>query len=289
MNFRFLKTFISISENKSFTKTAESGGMTQAAVSQQIKDLEENLGQKLINRSTRPIRLTQTGQAFAQTAKQILHLKERFQSTFTKSGEWQTIKAGVITSLLTTTFPVILKKLQYTYPKLKVIVSSKRKVSEDFIEEVKTGESDFAIIIGPVSRKNIIWRRICHEQMFVLAPLTYAGRDYIELIEEGPFIHSTRYCDNKGSIDKCLTDSKIVPDIKYVVDSFSMVPDMVGLGLGVGICPEIFLKPTDHSRFKILPFGSPVVSREVGLIYSSDSNLKKIIDLVYEELLICTN
>ena len=72
MNINQLKYFISVAENRSFSAAAEENYITQTAMTQQIKALEDDLGLKLINRATRPITLTAAGSSFLSDAKLIL-------------------------------------------------------------------------------------------------------------------------------------------------------------------------------------------------------------------------
>ena len=64
MNRNQLKYFVAAAEHRSFTKAAEQFYLTQTAITQQIRLLEESLGCELFDRSTRPVRLTPAGQVF---------------------------------------------------------------------------------------------------------------------------------------------------------------------------------------------------------------------------------
>ena len=72
MNRNQLRYFVAAAEHRSFTKAAEQFYLTQTAITQQIRLLEESLGCELFDRSTRPVRLTPAGQVFLQEAKAIL-------------------------------------------------------------------------------------------------------------------------------------------------------------------------------------------------------------------------
>ena len=72
MNRNQLKYFVAAAEHRSFTKAAEQFYLTQTAITQQIRLLEESLGCELFDRSTRPVRLTPAGQVFLQEAKAML-------------------------------------------------------------------------------------------------------------------------------------------------------------------------------------------------------------------------
>ena len=77
MNRNQLKYFVAAAEHRSFTKAAEQFYLTQTAITQQIRLLEESLGCELFDRSTRPVRLTPAGQVFLLEARAILEAEQQ--------------------------------------------------------------------------------------------------------------------------------------------------------------------------------------------------------------------
>ena len=76
MNITQLRYFISVAECRSFTKAAKKNYVTQTAISQQIKALEEQLGVRLIDRTERPVGLTSAGEVFYTEAKALVQQAE---------------------------------------------------------------------------------------------------------------------------------------------------------------------------------------------------------------------
>ena len=93
MNTNQLKYFVSVAEHKSFTKAAKEHYLSQAAITQQIRALEENMGVQLFTRNTRPVALTPAGSVFLVEAKAIL---ERMDTAFSRVREAST---GLVGSL----------------------------------------------------------------------------------------------------------------------------------------------------------------------------------------------
>jgi len=87
MNLNQLRYFVSVAENGSFTKAAVAHFITQTAITQQIQSLEERVGAKLVNRSSRPISLTPAGRVFLKEAREIL---ERVDSALWRTREVST-------------------------------------------------------------------------------------------------------------------------------------------------------------------------------------------------------
>ncbi len=93
MNTNQLKYFVSVAEHHSFTKAANQYYLSQAAITQQIRALEENMGVQLFTRNTRPVALTPAGSVFLVEAKAIL---ERMDTALTRVREASTGLVGTL-------------------------------------------------------------------------------------------------------------------------------------------------------------------------------------------------
>ena len=96
MNLNQLKYFVSVAENRSFTKAAMQYYISQTAITQQVKALEEKIGTPLLDRNTRPISLTPAGKTFLGEAKEILDRMETaiYKTVETSTGLEGTLKIG---------------------------------------------------------------------------------------------------------------------------------------------------------------------------------------------------
>lgn len=93
MNVNQLKYFVSVAENQSFTKAAKQHYLSQAAITQQVRALEETMGVELFTRNTRPVALTPAGSVFLREAKAIL---ERLDTALTRVREASTGLVGTL-------------------------------------------------------------------------------------------------------------------------------------------------------------------------------------------------
>lgn len=117
MELRHLRYFIAVIEEQSFTKAAEKLCMAQPPLSKQIKNLEESLGVELIDRSSRPLKPTKSGEIFYANALIILNkVTETKALTHNLQNSEDTIKIGFVVSLLYGLLPKIIYSYRMLHP-----------------------------------------------------------------------------------------------------------------------------------------------------------------------------
>ncbi len=155
MEIRQLKYFIQVAENLNFTEASKKLFITQSTISQQIKQLEEELNVLLFDRSEKQICLTEAGKEFLPHALRVIRNTEEGKQRLL---DLQNIRTGELTigvnysfqSLLTKAVTVFCKK----YPNIKLNI--KYKTVSELLEMVKKREVDFALSYKPViEEKNI--------------------------------------------------------------------------------------------------------------------------------------
>ena len=145
MNINQLRYFISVANTRSFSLAAEENYITQTAMSQQIQALEETVGCKLINRSTRPISLTSAGVSFLGDAKQILaRLQEATErANEAANGISGTLKIGYIKGFERSTLSDTLRDFHRTSP--NVLLTCFRDTSDRLSAALQNEEYDIII------------------------------------------------------------------------------------------------------------------------------------------------
>ncbi|HWR18626.1 MAG TPA: LysR family transcriptional regulator, partial [Clostridia bacterium] len=146
LDFRH-ETFLTLCSCSSFTKTAELLHITQPAVSQHIKYLEEFYGCKLFDTSNRKIRLTHQGELLKEFAMTVFsdskHFKENIRSVKTDTMQFS---FGATLSIGEYVMPDILSRLLFKYPEMKIHMSvANTKV---LLERLNNGELDFIVVEG---------------------------------------------------------------------------------------------------------------------------------------------
>lgn len=165
-----LKTFVGIAESGSFTRTAAQVFRTTAAVSQQIKRLEETLGRTLFLRGSRRVRLTPDGEILLGYARRLLKLNEEAVAHFRVPDLTGTVRFGTPFDIGVGSLPDLLSQFALSHPAVQVDVSVGR--SCELIERLDAGELDLTLLnSGDADADDARGEVICSES------LVWAGRE----------------------------------------------------------------------------------------------------------------
>lgn len=138
-----LRAFVAVAETAGMTSAANVLHLTQAAVSQQIKRLEEAFGGELFERDRRGLRLTAAGERLFGRAKRMLALNDEIWAEMTSSDFSGEVRLGVPADIVHAYLPPVLKRFARDYPKVRLLLDC--KPSLDLREALASGALDLAI------------------------------------------------------------------------------------------------------------------------------------------------
>jgi DNA-binding transcriptional LysR family regulator len=171
-----LKTFCLIVEKKSFSKAAEACFITQSAVSHLIKNLEDELGVKLLNRESKTVTLTPAGRLFYEHAIQILENYKKMENDVYDLVH--KVKGPLVIGASPTAATYLLPQVFYSfskdYPEVQIKVSVSN--TEAIIDHLYAGIIDVGIVEGNIKKATITVEEIAEDEMVIIAsdenPLT---------------------------------------------------------------------------------------------------------------------
>lgn len=166
MNFTQLEYFKEIYLTGSYSVAAEKLGITQPALSLQMQKLEEELDFKLIDRTRRPLKLTEEGEVFYQKSIEILQDVEQLKNVALElvSEVKGTLRLGIIPTLAPYLVPLFAEKLKQKFPALQLVVFELK--TEEIVDELKMAQLDCGIISTPISEQKLAFEPIFYERFY---------------------------------------------------------------------------------------------------------------------------
>lgn len=147
LDIALVRTFVAVADSNNMTIAAERLHLTQGAVSQQIRRLEESIDCKLFNRHRRMLRLSGQGAKFLKHANDLLELNDGIINDITAPAIGGTICLGIPYDLVTPYLPLMLQGFSDVYPEIDIALSC--EASGNLIAMVANGDLDIAIVEEP--------------------------------------------------------------------------------------------------------------------------------------------
>ena len=238
MDTQFLATFVMVVDHGSMAAAARLLNITPAAVAQQIRTIERELGALLIARAGRTVTITEGGTRILGRARELLRDAADLRTVANDDGTAGELRLGAGTNALTGILPDILARMVARFPQINVFI--KPGFSPDLYRAVETGDLDAAIVLeAPFSLpKTCNWQLLREEPLVVLAPLNMAARDPHELLSTQPFIRYDRNQWGGHQVDQYLHMVGIKPRERFELNALNAIAVMVDRGLGVSLVPD---------------------------------------------------
>lgn len=288
MQIQHLKTLIAVRDHPSFADAAEALFLTPAAVSQQMRNLEEELQVTLFDRTTRPPRLNAHGLYIVEQARDVLErfnaLADRARSPGEIAG---TLVIGSATGITSVLVPRALAALRDRHPRLQIRIEE--GLTDDLISRVRRRTLDGALITEPlVPEPDMQILPITTEPLIVVAPKSVTVRGWKNVLTARPFLRLNRKSGVGALIDVTLRRSGVAVTEAMELDSSESIVGLVMAGLGVGVVPSGRLRGESAARLRTIPFGTPPVRRNVVLIERNNHQRSDLAAILYQELLSLT-
>lgn len=283
MDTQFLNTFVTVVDRGSMAAAARELNITPAAVAQQIRTLERELGAPLIARVGRTVSVTEEGSRIVQRARDLLHDVADMRSIANDSAVSGELRLGACPTALAGMLPDILARMVETFPQINVFI--KPGYSADLYRAVESGELDAAIVLqAPFSLpKTCQWQLLREEPLVVLAPEAMAGRDPHELLATQPLIRYDRNQWGGRLADDYLRSAGIVPQERFELNALNAIAVMVDRGLGVSLVPNWAQPWPEGLKLVRIPLPNEAVPRRIGMVWSRSTVRIRLVTVLLQE------
>jgi len=243
MELRHLRYFVAVAEEKNFTRAAERLHIAQPPLSRQIQQLEEDLGVALIEKGSRPLRLTEAGQFFLAHAKPLLDQVRDLRAMTQRVGQLErTLSIGFVASTLYGQLPEIVRRYRERHPEVEVTLHEMTTVEQ--LKALKEGTIDVGF--GRLKSEDPSIRRILlrDERMVVALSRGHrlAGKGALrltELVRENLLLYPKAPRPSfADQVLRVFSEANLVPDHVTEVRELQIAIGLVAAGQGVSVVPE---------------------------------------------------
>jgi DNA-binding transcriptional LysR family regulator len=272
MNFDLadLRAFVAVAELNSFRAAAESIHLSQPALSRRIEKLEEALGIRLFDRTTRSVSLTAVGRDFSRKARALLDdldssLLSMRGVAATQFGE---IVLACVPSAVYYFLPKVLLDFHREYPRIRVRIIDEG--ANAALESVVRGEADFGINIIGTQEPEIDFHPILTEPFIAACrrdhPLAEKCQVTWAELSQYDYMTVDRSSGNRLLIDNALARANVRLTWCYEARHVLTLIGLVEAGLGVAVVPRLSMPQGEHAKLTSVQLAEPTVERTVGLV-----------------------
>ena len=262
---RELKTFIAVNQYGSFAAAGQHIGLTQSAVSAQIRALENALGMTLFDRSSRRAKLNVTGTRILPLAQEILELFSRMAQPEDLHDFRGVARIGAIATVQSGLMPEILTQLQQSAPEVAPVLAP--GVSFNLIAMVDAGELDLAITIKPdFSLPKELWCETLHYEPYVLIGPPDIEGEVTDLLRQHRLVRYNRASFGGKLVTRFLRQYQLDPELALELDDIDAIVRMVEKGFGVSLIPQCGLWQSRDPRVRIISLGEMTFYRELVIV-----------------------
>ncbi|KOC92331.1 LysR family transcriptional regulator [Winslowiella iniecta] len=289
MNYsiRQLRVFVAVAQHGSFSQAGQSIGLSQSAVSHSIKELEAEMGIRLLDRTTREVMLTEAGQ---QLATRLERLLEELNTTLLDVRSYGQQRSGTVRVAASQTIsaqlmPQTLAASQQAFPDIKIMLRDRPQ--QWVLQSVRNAEVDFGIVVGPLQSPDFACEPILDEPFLLLCrrddSLASAPEISWSLLNGRTMVLQDYASGSRWLIDEALRGQQVQAEIVQEIGHPVTLYPMVEAGIGISILPALAL-PLPEGRPLMVRRIFPVINRTLMLIRRKNRSLSPAAEAIWQEV-----
>ena len=264
LDLELLRSFVSVVDSGGFTRAGERVHRTQSTVSQQIKRLEDDVGQPLLNRNGKDVTPTEAGEKLLSYARRLLSLAEEARDVMARPGNEGAVRLGVPEDFAAYRLAKLLAAFSRSHPGLRLDVRADQSL--DLKHDLERGDLDLALFKRPVGEKGgiAVWPERVQW-------ITSKSHPIAPKVSSVPLIGFPSGCLYRTRAIHAIEASGRSWHMSYTSSSLSGIQAAVAAGLGVSIMSEMAIQ-ADHRVLTAKEGFSPIDRTEVALVASPDAS-----------------
>jgi LysR family transcriptional regulator, low CO2-responsive transcriptional regulator len=291
MDFDQLVTFLEVVKLGNFSRAGQKVLRSQSAVSAQIRQIEEEYGERLLDRSGKVVRLTPAGEVFFEYVQRILTVYQESKRAVADQGQQPrgVLAIGANEATCLYVLPDVFAKYLKRHPDVQISIY--RNFSRKILERVHDGSIDVGVVTLPVKSPGLKVRSIHRDRLMLMvdakSPLAKMKSVPVSVAAEQPQLYpKTGY--TRQILDRLYRPYQSQLKIRMELPSVGMIKSFVAAGLGVSLISSRYA--ADEVRAgaaKLIELEGEDLWRELGVVYQSNRTLprsaKTFVDLILSE------
>lgn len=276
VTLRQLRVFIEVARLKSFSRAGEEIGLTQSAVSRCVRELEAELGLKLIDRTTRDVQLTDVGANLIASVSRLLGDLDDTLREIREIGEQRRGRVIVAASptIACRLMPRVVAASERQFP--FVTLGLRDDVQSDVLRKVKSSEVDFGVVIGPLDVADLVCEPLMIDSFCLVARADHALASYAQVpwtaLNGERLVLLDHASGSRPLIDAALAAQRVNASVVQELGHSATVFGLVEAGIGVSVLPWLSLPLPAGSSLVARPL-TPRAERTVELVRRRDRSL----------------
>lgn len=264
-----LRYFVAVAETSNFTKAAARSFVSQPSLSQQILNLEEEIGKKLFHRLGRKVALTDAGQTLLEHAYRIITEVENATRELKEDPSLgYHVSVGIVPTVAHFFLPAVVAHCRAN--EIRLNLTSYENFRPDVVNAVLDGEIDLGMISLPIDEPRLVSTTLFSEPLLLGLsadhPLARAEKVNIADLRGETFIMLGDSSSLTRHVQRLLGDLDFEPRVAHRAAQLSTVKALTAMGMGVSILPRSARTANDPAGLVYRKFSDVVPTREIALI-----------------------
>ncbi|WEY37410.1 LysR family transcriptional regulator [Paraburkholderia sp. SUR17] len=284
VTLRQLRVFIEVAQRQSFSRAGDEIGLTQSAVSRCVRELEAEIGLKLIDRTTRDVQLTDVGANLVASVSRLLADLDDTLREIREIGEQRRGRVVVAASptVACRLMPRVIAACGRQFP--YVALGLRDDVQSDVVRKVRSGEVDFGVVIGPFAADDMMSETVMTDSFCVVMRDDHAlaGRREVAWkdLDGERLVMLDQASGSRPIIDAVMSEQGVHVTVVQELGHSATVYGLVEAGIGVSVLPWLALPLPAGASLVARPL-VPRAERTVALVRRRDRSLSPAAEAVW--------
>ena len=280
-----LRVFVAIARHGSFSRAGEAIGLTQSAVSHSVKELEAEVGVRLLDRTTREVVLTDAGLRLANRVERLL---DELQAALLDARSFGVQRSGTVRVATSQTIsahlmPQCIAAGEREYPEIRIMLRD--QAQQQVLRSVRNAEVDFGIVVDPVQAVDLECEAVLHEPFLLLCRDDHPFAEQQEVrwsaLNGCRLVLQDYASGSRPLIDSALrqqgVEAQVVQEIGHPATLFPMVAE----GIGISIFPALALPLPEGGRLRVRRL-VPEINRALMLVRRKNRSLTPAAEAIWQ-------